>query len=248
MNLLIDFGNTRLKWATHIDGEVRPGGVFAHQQQPLAAAASKDWLALPRRPESVLVASVVVDKREGELTALCRSVFGVDPVWLRTPRHALGIRNGYRQSHHLGIDRFLAMVAMHAKSPRTQVVVSCGTALTLDALAADGEHHGGLILPSPDLMRSALRSATARLASPTGKLVEMATATNDAVQSGALLAAVALIERFRRQTAAKLGAVPAIVLSGGGSAELSPWLPDSELHADLVLHGLAHWAEAKVFA
>ncbi|MEO6076455.1 MAG: type III pantothenate kinase [Dokdonella sp.] len=248
MNLLIDFGNTRLKWASHVDGEVRPGGVFAHQQQSLAAAASNDWLALPRRPESVLVASVVGEKREAELTALCRSVFRVDPVWLKTPRHALGVNNGYRQPNRLGIDRFLAMVAMHAKSPRAQVLVSCGTALTLDALAADGEHHGGLILASPDLMRSALRSATARLAGPCGKLVEMATTTNDAIQSGALLAAIALIGRFRRQTAAKLGAVPVIVLTGGGSAELSPWLPDSERHADLVLHGLARWAEAELRA
>lgn len=248
MNLLIDFGNTRLKWASHIGGEVRPGGVFAHQQQALPAAASKDWLALPRRPEAVLVASVVSDAREAELTALCRSVFSLDPVWVKTPRVALGVRNGYGQPHQLGVDRFLAMVAIHAKSPRAQVLVSCGTALTLDALAADGQHHGGLIVASPDLMRSALRSATARLASPGGTLVEMATATSDAIQSGALLAAVALIERFRRQTATKLGVVPAIVLCGGGSAELAPWFPDSERHADLVLHGLARWAEAEVGA
>ncbi len=248
MNLLIDFGNTRLKWATHECGEVRPGGVFAHQQQPLAAAASEDWLALRRRPDSVLVSSVVSDTREAELTALCRSVFSLEPVWLKTPRNALGVRNGYRQPHQLGIDRFLAMVAMHARIPRAQVLVSCGTALTLDALAENGEHHGGLILPSPNLMRSALRSATARLAGPDGKVVEMAVATSDAIQSGALLAAVALIERFRRHTAARLGAVPDIVLSGGGSAELSPWLPDSERHADLVLHGLARWAEAEATA
>ena len=246
MNLLIDFGNTRLKWASLDDGEVRPGGVFAHQQQALAAAASKDWLALPRRPDAVLVASVVGDARETELTALCRSVFNLDPVWLKTPRTALGVQNGYREPQHLGIDRFLAMLAMHVKSPRAQVVVSCGTALTLDALDEDGQHHGGLILASPDLMRNSLRSATARLAGPSGKLVEIATSTGDAIQSGALLAAVALIERFRRHTAAKLGAIPAIVLSGGGSAELSSWLPDSERHADLVLHGLARWAEAGV--
>lgn len=246
MKLLIDFGNTRLKWATLDNGDVRPGGVFAHRQQALAAAASKDWLALPRRPDSVLVASVVDDARETELTALCRSVFSLDPVWLKTPRTALGVRNGYREPQRLGIDRFLAMLAMHVTSPRAQIIVSCGTALTLDALDADGQHHGGLILASPELMRSAVRSATARLASPTGKLVEMATSTSDAIQSGALLAAVALIERFRRQTAAKLGAVPAIVLAGGGSAELSSWLPDSERHADLVLHGLARWAGAEV--
>lgn len=248
MNLLIDFGNTRLKWATHDDSEVRPGGVFAHQQQALAAAASKDWLALPRRPDSVLVSSVVGVARETELTALCRSVFNRDPIWLKTPRTALGVRNGYREPQKLGIDRFLAMLAMHVKSPRAQIVVSCGTALTLDALDADGQHHGGLILASPDLMRSSLRLATARLASPSGKLVEIAVSTSDAIQSGALLAAVALIERFRRHTAAKLGAIPTIVLSGGGSAELSSWLPDSERHADLVLQGLARWSEAEVSA
>lgn len=248
MNLLIDFGNTRLKWATLDDGELQPGGVFAHQQQTLAAAASKDWLALPDRPRSVLVASVVNDECEAELTALCRSVFRLDPVWLKSPPAALGVRNGYPEPHQLGIDRFLAMLAVHVQSPRAQIVVSCGTALTLDALGADGQHHGGLIVASPDLMRSALRSAAARLAIPSGKPVEMATSTSDAILSGALLAAVALIERFCRQTAAKLGDAPAIVLSGGGSEELSAWLPESEWHADLVLQGMARWTEAGVRA
>lgn len=246
MNLLVDFGNTRLKWALHDRGQLRIGGVFAHSNRNLATALRNDWLGLPRRPDQVLVASVVGADRESELNALSQSLFSVEPKLLRSPAAALGIRNGYAEPHRLGIDRFLALAAIHGQNPRPQVLASVGTALTVDALAADGSHLGGLIVASPTLMRSALRDATARLSTPIGNLVEIANGTADAVQSGALLAAVALIERFRRVAAESFGALPALVLAGGGSEDLAGWLPDGERSHDLVLRGLARWADAEV--
>ena len=43
MRLLIDCGNTRLKWALVVDGQVRPGGVFAHVGVPLVAELRREW-------------------------------------------------------------------------------------------------------------------------------------------------------------------------------------------------------------
>lgn len=244
MKLLVDFGNTRLKWALHDAGQLKAGGVFAHSNRALATALRNDWLALPRRPDGVLVASVVGAEREAELTALTRNLFSVDPQWLKSPTEALGIQNAYVEPSRLGIDRFLALAAIHGQNPRAQVLASVGTALTVDALAADGRHLGGLIVASPTLMRSALRDATARLNTPIGRLVEIATGTADAVQSGALVAAVAMIERFRQSVAVQLGSTPALILAGGGGEELVEWLPDAERSHDLVLRGLARWADA----
>src|SRR6185437_6889323 len=83
-------------------------------------------------------------------------------LWLRSPRQGCGIINSYREPERLGIDRFLAMAAARAAADNAGViVVGCGTALTLDLVDPAGSQREGLIAPSPDLMMSALRGATA---------------------------------------------------------------------------------------
>ncbi len=126
------------------------------------------------------------------------------------------------------------------------VLASVGTALTLDALAADGRHLGGLIAPSPGLAQQALLGATARVtASAQAQLAEIATDTEDAVRSGCWLGAVALIERFHAQAAKALGDAPQLVLTGGDGPVLQQWLSvPARYEADLVLRGLAAWSRA----
>lgn len=242
MNLLIDVGNTRLKWATVAAGPLSAGRPVALDAPTLADALGEAFAALAGRIDGVFVSSVVSDARETELRALLETALpGVPVSFVRSPAHALGVRNAYAEPQRLGVDRFLALAALHAQ-PRAQVLVSVGTALTLDALAADGRHLGGLIAASPTLTRGALAAATARLLPPSREVRLLADSTADAVQSGAVLAAVALTERFRSGAAGPLGAWPALVLTGGGADELAPWLPDAERIDDLVLRGLARWA------
>ncbi|MBL0163394.1 MAG: type III pantothenate kinase [Xanthomonadales bacterium] len=242
MKLLIDLGNTRLKWALWADGRRSMGGVFAHADTSLEAALSNNWTALPK-PEAILVASVVKTTQEQELTELLESHFDQAAEFVRSPAHALGIRNAYAEPERLGVDRFLGMATLHDASPRAQILVSCGTALTLDALTSAGHHLGGLIAPSPALMRKALGTATARVGEQTGELVEIADNTADAAYSGCVLSTVALIGRFRDQVAQRLGTPVAIVGDGGGLDEWLALLPDVERGRDLVLRGLALWSE-----
>jgi len=241
MKLLIDFGNTRLKWATLTHGRMQAGGVFAHLERPLAAALRSEWSGL-HRVEGVLVASVVGAAREEELAACVRERFHLDAQFLRSPAVALGVRNAYTQPQRLGVDRFLGLVALQAERARAQVLVSVGTALTIDALAADGTHRGGLIVASPRLMREALLGATARVGTSEGQWRELPHSTADAVFAGALYAAAGAVDRFRSAAAHELGAVPALLLTGGGGDELTSLLPDAERVHDLVLRGLALWA------
>lgn len=243
MKLLIDFGNTRLKWATLDRARVQAGGVFAHAECALTAELRREWSELTH-VDAVLVASVVAPKLELELGALVQERFGFDADFLRSPAAALGLRNAYAEPARLGIDRFLAMAAAHAERPCARVLISVGTALTLDALDAEGVHHGGLILASPRLMREALISGTARVGAAEGHYVEMPTNTADAVVSGALDAAVGAITRFRAVATRRLGTSPSVLLTGGGGDELSSLLGDAERVHDLVLRGLAMWAQA----
>ena len=242
MRLLVDFGNTRLKWALWNNGRREIGGIFVHRDTSLEAALTSNWSSLPA-PQSIHVASVVDDDSEDALRAVIEQHFDLPAEFVRSPQHALGVRNAYRDAHRLGVDRFLAMAALHAASPRAQVLVSCGTALTLDALDADGAHLGGLIAPSPSVMRQALAAATARVGETPGHLVAIADNTSDAVWSGTALAAVALIERFHADVATRLGQPVALVGDGGGIDEWMALLPGIERGRDLVLRGLALWAE-----
>ena len=244
MKLLVDLGNTRLKWALWDNGRRTMGGVFAHADTTLEAALSNNWTALPK-PREIIVASVVGSDQEGELKRLLEAHFDHVAEFVRSPAEAIGIRNAYAAPEHLGVDRFLGMAALHAASPRAQMLVSCGTALTLDALTADGHHLGGLIAPSPSLMRKALGRATARVGERVGELVEIADNTQDAAYSGCVLSSVALIERFRERFAARIGAQVAIVGDGGGLDEWLHLLPDVERGRDLVLRGLALWSERR---
>lgn len=243
MNLLVDFGNTRLKWALWAGGRRSMGGVFAHAETSLEAALGANWSAL-QRPRKILVASVVKPEREQELADLVEGHFGMQASFVRSPAAGLGITNAYRgDPARLGVDRFLALAALHAQQRRAQILVSCGTALTLDALAVDGTHLGGLIAPSPMLMRQSLGRATAQVGEHPGKLVEIADNTIDAAWSGCLLAAVSLVERFRAGVSSRLGSGVSLVGDGGGLDEWLPLMPDVERGRDLVLRGLALWAE-----
>lgn len=241
MKLLVDLGNTRLKWATLANGRLQVGGVFAHVGKPLLGDLRAAWAELAR-VGAVHVASVVAAEREEELAQFVRERFDREVEFVRSPAIALGVRNAYADPARLGVDRFLALAALHERQPRVQVLASVGTALTLDALGADGVHHGGLIVASPGLMREALLAATARVGHAEGHYREMPRTTADAVASGALYAAAGAIERFRASTRRLLGHEPALTLTGGGADEIAALCDHAERANDLVLHGLALWA------
>jgi type III pantothenate kinase len=242
MNLLVDFGNTRLKWALWRDGKRLMGGVFAHRDTTLESALGANWRSL-EKPSDIFVASVVSPEMERELEEVVQQHFGKAPNFVRTPANALGVSNAYAQPSKLGVDRFLGMCALHAATPRAQILVSCGTALTLDALSKEGQHLGGLIAPSPSVMRRALNVATARVGEMNGSLVEIAGNTIDAAYSGCILSAVALIERFQREVAEQLGEDVALIADGGGVEEWFHLVPSAERGRDLVLRGLALFAK-----
>ncbi len=241
MKLLVDAGNTRLKWAL-CDGAALHGVIAV-------ANADRDssvlWQGL-HGIDAVWIASVAGAAANAALERAARKRFGVAPVFVASRAQCCGVRNAYAQPEQLGVDRFLGLIAARARARTVAVIAGCGTALTLDALAADGTHLGGVIAPGPDLAQTALRAGTAQLgAASAGRIVEIADNTADAIASGTWLAAAALVERFCAQATLRLRAVPALLLTGGGAPALSRLLGIAhETEADLVLRGLALLAEA----
>jgi type III pantothenate kinase len=243
MKLLLDLGNTRLKWAVLDRGARIAQGAVAWNDD-VESVLAQAWGALDGVAH-IYGASVVDAAKEARVEAMANAIRARHVFWLRTPAEACGVRSAYAEPERLGVDRFLAMVSAYHAADAPCVLVGVGTALTLDALDGEGHHLGGLIAPGPQLMQQSLWGATARLHPEPGRVLDAADNTADAIASGCWQATVALVERFAARMAPKLGGAPRIILGGGDAAQLQPLLTmPAQLTEDSVLRGLAVWAEA----
>lgn len=235
---LFDLGNTRLKCAPLVGGEVGDVVALPHREADLADALAQ---ALPSRIDAAYVASVANEAlRVALLQALTERARRISLA--RTQKAFADFRIAYAQPHKLGVDRFLAMLAAHARNHEAVLVCGVGTALTIDLVDAQGRHLGGRIAPSPTLMREALHERAPQLPVTGGLYVDFASDTEDALASGCDGAALALIEVSQAAAQRQLGARPRLLLHGGGADELAARLPEASLAASLVLEGLAIWA------
>lgn len=240
---LFDLGNSRLKCAPLRDdgtpGEVRALG---HDEGRFVAALDG---VLPARGACAWIASVASPTLTVAVLDALTARFGRISVARTQPRLA-GVRIAYAQPAKLGVDRFLAMLAAHARSPEQDpspwLIAGVGTALTIDLLDGTGCHRGGRIAPSPALMRRALHEAAAQLPETGGAFDEFAADTEDALASGCEGAALALVERSLREGERLLDARPRLLLHGGGADALRSHFPQTAWEPSLVLHGLAVWA------
>ncbi|MCC7247484.1 MAG: type III pantothenate kinase [Lysobacter sp.] len=237
---LFDLGNTRLKFAPlREDGRVREDEIVAVAHD--GAALPDGWNdALPPRFEAAFVASVASPAlRVALLDGLTERTRRISLA--RTQTTCAGVRIAYADPASLGVDRFLGLLAAHARDATPWLIVGIGTALTLDLLDADGRHHGGRIAPSPVLMREALHARAAQLPEDGGAFRDFADTTPDALRSGCDGAALALIDIALRDGERRLGVMPRLLLHGGGVNGIDAWPADAVRAPALVLEGLAAW-------
>jgi type III pantothenate kinase len=238
---LFDLGNSRLKCAP-LQGDGAIGAVVVIDHD--GAAFAPGWeQRLPERIDAAFACSVAAPGLAlALLDALTRRCGRISIA--RTQPALAGVRIAYAQPHRLGVDRFLALLAAHARAPQAWLVVGVGTALTIDLLAGDGCHHGGRIAPSPTLMREALHARAPQLPVTGGMYGEFAADTIDALASGCEGAALGVIDRSVAAATALLAEPPRLLLHGGGARALLPQLPHAGHAPALVLEGLARWARA----
>ncbi|MCX7194429.1 MAG: type III pantothenate kinase [Proteobacteria bacterium] len=148
-----------------------------------------------------------------------------------------GVRNPYEHPALLGSDRWAALIAAWHQERASCLVVNCGTATTVDALSAEGEFLGGLILPGVDMMRSSLALGAAQLAHAEGVWRVFPRNTADAMFSGSIQATVGAI-RLQFEALAVHGSVRCL-LSGGAADNVQSHLKLPLVRVDnLVLRGL----------
>lgn len=218
MKLLVDAGNTRIKWALVGEGAWLNSGALPVER---AGELPRQFAGL-QGIRQVWVSNVAGEEVAQQIRAAC---VPAQPRFIVAREAQCGVRNGYTSPSQLGCDRWAALIAAWHLVRGACLVVNSGTATTVDALSSTGGFIGGLILPGVELMQHSLCDATAQLpASQAGKYASFPLNTADALYSGALQASCGAIERQHAllgdacPESGRRGGAPVVL--GGGAAEL----------------------------
>ncbi len=243
MNLLVDLGNTRIKW--HDGAPENTSHAQKYRGAALTGKLNKLWGGM-KTPSGIWVCNVAGEKIGATLTQWTLEHWKIEPHFVCSTAGELGVRNAYANPDQLGADRWVAMVAAHKLYRGAVCVVDCGTAMTLDVVAEDGEHLGGIIVPGISLMRDSLLRKTKGIAEVNGASASLlARTTGDAVAAGTLYAAVATIDRIVMDVTQELNGSLNCIVTGGDAETIAPLLGVATQHdPDLVLKGLALLAGA----
>lgn len=229
--LLIDAGNTSLKWA------VVEAGLWRDQGRDRYV----DWSGLKAQMKAgseCFVASVADPVRERQLAALLDQA-GMRSTWLTAEPGFGEITNTYQNPGQLGVDRWMGLIGARHRTRAPVLVVSVGTAMTVDALLADGTFPGGVIVPGPALMRRSLEQGTARVNGSGGTRRTFPQNTADGVESGIIAALCGAIEHQYGRLAERARLAPQCLLTGGDAELLLPHLPfRADVVPMLVLEGM----------
>ena len=248
MMLVVDIGNTRIKWAHSTGDGLQSPDAFTPDTTEGALAKNLDahWspLEAPTRVVACSVAGTIVDDA---LASWVTTNWSLTVEWMHARSEGWGVTNAYPDPATMGDDRWALLVAARALTTGGSgaCVVSCGTAVTIDVLDPDGRHLGGIITPGVGLMRRALTEHTA-LIQPINdaNVVQLASNTPDAVATGTALAAASTVERFYAEARALGGSNMRCIMTGGDAPLVESLVTHPvQLEPDLVLRGLAAMAE-----
>lgn len=246
MNLLLDIGNARIKWALQSDAVLQSGNPLPHNGKAFKDVARPAWKEIDT-PERVLVSNVRGEAYAKSVQTWIKRRWKLAPEFLRPDTHECGVTHAYSNPSRLGADRWSGLIAVNAKYSLPAIIVDCGTAITVDALDADSRHVGGLIIPGIELMKGSLSRTAPGIElgdDDTPQQSLLARSTEAAVSGGVIYAAVSLIDRVLFDLKNELGKKSTTVLTGGDAQKLLPLLSGDVIHdPDLVLKGLSVFAE-----
>jgi type III pantothenate kinase len=255
--LLLDLGNTRLKWwRPALEAPVENSSTNQTQRALTHSDAPSCWEALfahSAKPPSAIWLASVAGARSTALLLRLANTWPCPVHLVKSPARFGRWQSSYAQPARLGVDRFLGMLAaLEAQSSgakntaQSVLVVMVGTAMTLDVVDASGLHVGGLIVPGPSMMRSSLHRGTAELPDVDGAASTehaLGTASEPAIALGSVRACASLIDAVASDYPQAQ-----VLLSGGAAPAVQPWLrfaPTAISCPDLVLRGLARYAQGE---
>ncbi len=156
MNLVLDIGNTLVKYA------VFNSGILLRQERSepeLFLVKIKSLFKHYSGISHAIISSVgsISKKDRDVVTLFCKA-------HLLTAASRVPFKNSYATPHTLGTDRMaLATAAFYCNAKRNTLVIGIGTCITYDMVNDAGEYMGGAISPGIQMRYSVLNSQTASL-------------------------------------------------------------------------------------
>jgi len=251
MRLLLDVGNSRIKWCLADAKSWQPGEPLLRGNKAFKDLARPAWAEL-EAPERVIVSNVAGEDYQKSIRTWIKRRWKIDAEFLQSSAQCCGVTNAYPIPERLGPDRWACLLAAHALYSKAVCIIDCGSAISVDALSAKGEHLGGLITPGLDMMVSAItdRAPGVSLEEPGEDAVSLlGRDTASAVRGGTLYAAVALVDRVYSDISDELGKSVIKLITGGDAERILPLLSATPEHVpDLVLKGLNVYANEAICA
>ncbi|MEE9433996.1 MAG: type III pantothenate kinase [Sphingorhabdus sp.] len=251
MLLAIETGNTNVKFAL-VDGlEVKARWRIATDARKTADEYAV-WLdqllkleGYTRADVDAVAISTVVPRALHNLSMLARKYFDTEPLVAGRAPLDWRIKLNVDEPQNLGADRALnAISAQHLVGDSDKIIISFGTATTVDHVGADGTYHGGVIAPGINLSLDALVNATAQLpriaiAAPEQEDV-IGRTTESQMLYGIYWGYVSMIEGLIARMKKQIGRSVKVIATGG----LAPLFQRHEhlfdyIESDLTLRGLA---------
>jgi type III pantothenate kinase len=244
MILLIDVGNTRLKWAWLTSTGLSDQQAVVHRDSKPGI-----WTAAlfqsGQKPSRILVSNVAGPVMAKTLAKLAKKAFHVEVQFVTAAREFHGLTSGYLDPTLLGADRWLGLIGAWTKARTALCVVDAGTAVKVDSVDSNGQHLGGLIAPGIHMMREVLMSNTSDIAKATFNSTPslagvLANNTIAAMSRGAVFALAGMADRACEVIEQSTGTAPKLFITGGDASMISGTMrARGEVVPDLVLQGLA---------
>lgn len=244
--LLVDIGNTRVKWALAEAGVLTtPARAAVHAEIDSVFA---DWASLTVPPSAARLVNVNPGAIAEQVTQWVKQHWERVPELVTTARANAGIEVAYSAPEQLGADRWLAMVAARAHGHLPACIIDVGSATTVDLVHANGQHEGGLILAGLAAQAAGLQAITPGLPvmdrpGPVDNPEQFecfATSTPAALASGSLRGTAAALDGLIGQARQAVAEPLTVIMTGGDALSLRAFMAEkTEYRPDLVLEGLA---------
>ena len=240
MFLLIDIGNTKTKWMLRDQKKIYQEDSF------LTEDIDQDYFQFSEKIHKILVSNVAGFEKEAILKIKLKK-FSCPVEFVKPHKKWKHLLNGYQDISSLGVDRWLSALSVCESIQKASLIVSVGTAVTIDYLSFDKKEHqytfeGGVILPGLHLTKNTLSQNTAQLINDDGTFQIPAINTANAIQSGFILSVLGNLKSFVELALSKSSDVH-IILSGGDAEFIYQHLTEdlkryTTIKKDLVLDGL----------
>jgi type III pantothenate kinase len=239
--LEMDFGNSRIKWRLRSGIEILLRGVIDREKGLVDLVPAIQVYV--RQLKAISVVSVLDESAKVWINFWAKKNLNIVPRYAVSQMESAGVINGYDDPTKLGVDRWLAVVAAYNLCKSSCVVISCGTALTVDLVNQQGRHLGGYIVPGWNTAMYALNANTQLInlnEIKSSKLVP-GTSTQAAVGHGLAACYIGLIQNAITQLGTRTNSGLLTILATGGDAKrLQELFPEIRLCEELILDGLAY--------